>query len=85
MLEQKGSTLKIPKEYQKKYMGCKHEFFLVDIYTLTDKIVDPKTGKITFSKKIGKVYTFACKFCLELKQATFYFSGGERFNDKTTD
>lgn len=68
----KGTVPKFAKD-----TNCKHEFVLVDIYTITDKKLDPG-GKILFSKKIGKIYTFACKYCLDLQQKTFYFAGGEK-------
>ena len=62
-------------------MSCNHEFVMIDVYTITEKKVDAKTEKIIFSKKIGKTYTFACKFCLEIKQKSFFFSGGEKIHD----
>lgn len=62
--------------------NCNHDFFLIDTYTVTDKKINPNTRKVEFSKKIGKTYTFACKFCLKIKQKTFYFAGGEK-NVKT--
>lgn len=63
---------------------CKHEFVLIDVYIITDKKMDPNIkDKIIFSKKVGKIYTFACKFCLELKRKNFYFIGGGKDNDKS--